>query len=113
MTLAIAGYMPCLEDRIPKALGTPIVHREPEKYRAGVPRIRALNADGPGAPRRTPMPRAGDVIGDYRVVEVLGRGFGGRSELRLSLVCTTCGRPRETNEFNARKVRTCGHGRRA
>jgi hypothetical protein len=103
--LALAGYFPHLADPIPKALGTPVVHREPKP-------IRHHNADWHGPTRQTPMPRAGDILGDWRVVDVLGRGFGGRSELRLSLVCTTCGRTRETNEFNARKVRTCGHGTR-
>jgi hypothetical protein len=63
----------------------------------------------PGFARRThPEPQVGDLLGrNFRVIDVLGRGHNGRSDLRLGVECTTCGYVTEAYEYNARQ----GHAR--
>lgn len=52
--------------------------------------------------RRYPEIRIGQRFGPWTVVALLGRGFRGRSDMRVELVCL-CGRRAETFEFQARK----------
>lgn len=64
-----------------------------------------------GAPRKYPEPRVGDQFGPWRIVAIVGRGYRGRSDLRLEAMCT-CGRRCITYEFNLRKrTGDCRHKR--
>lgn len=62
--------------------------------------------------RKHPAPRVGDRFGCWRVTRILGRGYRGRSDLRVESVCE-CGRYSETYEYNlrARRGDVCTHRR--
>lgn len=80
-------------------------------FRAKAPMMSTgTRAIGVGRRRHKP-PKVGDRVGPYRITRLIGRGYRGRSDLRVEIKCT-CGRYSETYEFNLRtvKAKTCPHG---
>jgi hypothetical protein len=61
--------------------------------------------------RRYPAVKVGDKSGCWRVTAFLGRGFQGRADMRVEMVCE-CGRRTEVFEFMARdRSKTCPHAK--
>lgn len=81
-------------------------------FRARAPRPIGSYAIGQGRRKHAP-PRIGQRFGSWRVVRLLGRGYRGRSDLRVEVECS-CGKRSETYEFNLRthRGRACYHVRR-
>lgn len=53
--------------------------------------------------------KVGDRFGCWRVISILGRGYGGRSDVRVSLRCD-CGAQKDAYDFNARsQTGPCPH----
>jgi hypothetical protein len=78
-------------------------------------RKRAAQANGRKgglASRAHPSIAVGNVFGSWRVRKLLGRGYQGRADMRVLLVCDGCGAERQVFEFLARKPAECRHANR-
>lgn len=82
--------------------------RDDERAAARHARSVAAGRKSGGRPREYPAISVGQRYGDWRVIELLGRGIQGRRDMRVALVCK-CGRRSETFEYLARNFGTCRH----